>query len=306
VVLPDIPSDPVPQAQHFDVAKGDHWLSQTPPKWARTMIPELCVAEERWNQQQQHEAFCLLYVALTRAKRGLYVLLEPPSKSSNPDKPSLANWLARSIGDSDTEGVLHQSGDDDWTSLIPLSKPAEKSPTTIHLTSSTPRRGRDRPSAAKSSATAIHHSPTGLQFGTEVHDLLEKITWTDASLPDLPHNDVGQAVARVLRNPALDGIFKQQGRPIELFREQGADVVLDGKMITGVIDRLHLQRDTEHKVTRVEIIDFKTDAVQQTAELVARYSGQMEAYRQTLQKLYPEAEVLCTLLSVKHGELVSV
>jgi len=59
-------------------------------------------------------------------------------------------------------------------------------------------------------------------------------------------------------------------------------------------------------VNRVEIFDYKTDDIQQTAELISRYQGQMAAYRHAIQSIYPEAEVVCSLLSMKTGELISI
>lgn len=306
VILPDIPSDSVPKAQYFEVAEGETWLTQTPPKWARTMIPELREAEERWSIGQRYESFCMLYVALTRAKRGLYVLLEPASKSSEPDKPSLSNWLTRSIGDSQEPGILYQNGDNDWFEMIPISESSNKPQPSMSPAAATPRRGRQTPSGAKAKSTTIPHSSTGMQFGTEVHALLEQITWTDESLPILPDSAAGHAVRRILQNPTLSPIFQKSVRNIELFREQGADIIQDGKLLTGVIDRLHLHRDTNGKVKRVEIIDYKTDAVEKTAELVERYQGQMHSYRQVMQSIHPDAEVVCSLISVRHGEVVSV
>lgn len=306
VILPDIPSDSVPKAQYFEVAEGETWLTQTPPKWARAIIPELREAEERWSTGQRYEAFCMLYVALTRAKRGLYVLLEPAAKKSDPDKPSLSNWITRSIGDSKESGVLYQTGEDDWIGMIPFSESTQKPQPAMSPAAATPRRGRKTPSGAKSKSTTIPHSSTGMQFGTEVHALLEQITWTDESAPNLPNSDAGQAVSRILQNPTLSPIFQRAGRNIELFREQGADIIQDGKLLTGVIDRLHLHQDANGKVVKVEIIDYKTDAVEQTAELAERYQGQMHSYRQVMQSIHPNAEVICSLISVKHGEAVII
>lgn len=306
VILPDIPSDSVPQAQYFEVAEGETWLTQTPPKWARAIIPELREAEERWSIGQRYEAFCMLYVALTRSKRGLYVLLEPASKSSEPDKPSLSNWLTRSIGDSKDPGILYQNGDADWVEIIPISESSNKPQPTMIPAAATPRRERQSPSGAKAKSTTIPHSISGMQFGTEVHALLEQITWTDESAPDLPDSDAGHAVARILRHPTLSPIFQRSGRNIELFREQGADIIHNSKLLTGVIDRLHLHRDANGNVTKIEIIDYKTDAVEKSAELTERYQGQMHSYRQAMQSIHPDAEVVCSLISVRHGETVFV
>jgi ATP-dependent exoDNAse (exonuclease V) beta subunit len=304
VILPEIPDEGIPQAQYFDVAENHGWLTQTPPKWVRAIIPELLDAESQWSSNQRYEAFCMLYVALTRAKRGLYVLLDPPSKSSDPEKPSLSNWLIRSVGEITEDEILHQTGTDDWTDMIPIFKTKEKADEELLLGIAAPRRIRKSPSGKKSQQQTTAHSPAGMQFGTEVHALFEQIAWIDDTLPILPESDAGHAVKRVLRNSRLRDVFVRGGRNIDLFNEQAMDLVDDGKLISGVIDRLHLHRDENGRVTRVEIIDFKTDAVKESSQLAKRYSEQMNAYRDALQLIHPAAEIVCALLSVRHGELV--
>ncbi len=296
VLLPEVPDDGIPQAQFFDIAEGDGWLTQTPPKWVRAIVPELRRAEERWAANQRYESFCMLYVALTRAKRGLYVLLEPPAKTSNPDKPSLANWLARSAG-SDFE-----TGLPDWADLVPMTVAAPHPAAPPLPGPAIPQRERFLPSATKSNIS----NTSGMKFGTEVHALLERITWADESPPQLPRNDAGKAVAQLIRNPALRHIFERQGRRIDLFTEQATDAIIGNELLTGIIDRLHLHRDDAGCVSQIEIIDYKTDAVTKPDDLLERYSGQMHAYRKALETIHPEVEIICTLLSVRHGVLLSV
>jgi ATP-dependent helicase/nuclease subunit A len=302
VILPEIPNDSIPNAKYFDVAEGPGWLTQTPPKWARAIIPEITEAEDRWATAQQYESFCTLYVALTRAKRGLYVLLEPPSKSRAPDSPSLENWLMRSAGSGADDGAIYQEGSDDWITSVPSLETTEKSIPHPPLAVPVARRSRANPSAAKTHK----HSSSGMKFGTEVHALLEKTEWTDEAPPDLPQTDAGKAVAKLLGNPALHEIFEKLGRPVDLFREQTVDAILDGKHLTGIIDRLHLHHDSLGKVNRVEIIDFKTDAVETPADLIERYSTQMDSYRRVMAMIHPNADVQCLLLSVRHGKTVAV
>jgi len=304
VILPEIPDGVVPQANYFEVAEGEGWLTQTPPKWSRAIIPELTDTETRWSNGQRYEAFCMLYVALTRAKRGLYVLLEPPAKSSDPDKPSLVNWLTRSLALSSETPVLHETGDDNWITTVLVSE-CSPEPASANPAAPTSRRDRMSPSGTKSPPIA-GHSPAGMKFGTIVHALLEQVGWIDESLPALPDNDAGNAVARILRNPALKQVFERGGRNMELFREQAMDWIHDGKAISGVIDRLHVHRNPQRQVTRVEIIDFNTDAIKDSAELAKRYSQQMEIYRQALQNVHPKAEIDCLLLSVKTGTLIAI
>lgn len=306
VVLPEVPDDAIPQAQYFDVAEGEDWLTETPPQWARAIIPELRDAESRWAANQQYEAFCMLYVALTRAKRGLYVLLEPPAKSANPDKPSLANWLRRSLGAEDPSGTVYQSGSGDWAESAPVTVAATNPDSSPPLGTAIPRRQRITPSSAKRKDHAPPLSPSGMEFGAAVHALLEQVAWIDDSRPTLPAGDAAKTVAGLLDRPNLREIFHLQGRAIDLHREQPVAAIIDGQFLTGIIDRLHLHRNPAGTVTRAEIIDYKTDAVKSPADLVARYTGQMAAYRRALELIYPNAAITCHLLSTRHAALVAV
>ena len=306
VILPEIPDEGIPQSQYFEVAEGERWLTQTPPKWARAMIPQMREAETRWAGYQRYETFCMLYVALTRAKRGIHVLLEPPSKSGDPDKPSLANLLTKTISANGRTGVVYQTGTPEWPENISILQQEKKTDIVRDPGNPVPRRSRMTPSTAKQEAEKTIHSASGMKFGTEIHSLLEGISWIDECPANLPSGEAATVVSRLLRSPELKEIFERRGRNIQLFREQAAEAILDGKQLTGVIDRLHIHRDAEGVVRRLEIIDFKTDAVKQPGELALRYSAQMTAYRTALEKIHPGVEISCGLLSVRHGQMVFI
>lgn len=298
VVLPDVPNDSIPSAQYFDVAEGNGWITETPPKWARELIPEMREAESAWSESQRYEAFCMLYVALTRSKRGLYVLLEPPSSSQDENKPSLANWLARSVGSGGQPDVVYQSGTSDWVEFFPPSSDMKSSVDFPSLGIGIARRERTTPSGAKKSGgVTVAHSAGGMQFGSEVHAAFERVGWVDESSPDLPVGAAGNLVAELLKIPDLRKLFEHRGRTVEFFREQAVDAMLDGKWTSGVVDRLHLHRNPSGGVSRVEVIDFKTDGLDDVNELALRYSAQMNAYREVMERAYPEARVDCILLS---------
>ena len=305
VVLPEIPTEVIPQAQYFDVAEGDDWLTETPPQWVRAIIPELRDAEARWASHQQYEAFCILYVALTRAKRGLYVLLEPPAKNADPDKPSLANWMRHSLGGEDPSGILYQTGSGAWTETVATTVSTTRPEAPPVLGTPVPRRQRLTPSSGNHHHHAPARSPRGIEFGTEVHALLEQIAWIDQARPTLPPGDAARTVSSLLDQPALRDVFHLHGRSIDLHREQPVAAIIDGQLLTGVIDRLLLHRDPAGTVTRAEIIDYKTDAVNDPADLVPRYAGQMAAYRQAMELIYPNAAITCHLLSTRHATLVA-
>ncbi len=307
VVLPDVPNDSIPSAQYYDVAQGGNWITQTPPKWVRDLIPEMREAETVWAASQRYEAFCLLYVALTRAKRGLYVFLEPPAKTQELDKASLANWLARAVGAEGKSGVVYQAGAPDWEATLPTISRTKTREEIPPLTAGVARRERSTPSGAKQKTEAtVRHSASGMRFGTEVHEAFENVGWADEEIPVLPTSDAGKLVAELIVMPELRKLFERKGRATELFREQAVDAMLDGKWLSGVIDRLHLHRDAVGAVTLVEVIDFKTDALDDINELVLRYSGQMNAYREVMQRAYPGARVECVLISTRCRDRVVV
>jgi ATP-dependent helicase/nuclease subunit A len=300
VVLPDLPNDSVPQAQHFDVAQGEDWITETPPKWARDLIPEMRTAEATWAVGQRYEALCTLYVALTRSKRGLYVLLEPPSSSQDVDKPSLANWLATSVSSDGQPGVVYQSGSPNWLETLPTPGISEEPRPPARLIAGVPRRERMTASGTKAAAEiSTQGDGGGRRFGTQVHAAFEAVGWTDETAPLLPETAAGALVAGLLEIPELGKLFKRGGRRVELLREQPVDAIVNGEWLSGVMDRLHLHRDEKGVVRRVEVIDFKTDAVADLSELTKRYAPQMHTYRTVMKLAYPTAVVECLLLSTR-------
>lgn len=305
VILPEVPNASIPSTQHFEVAEGDGWISQTPPKWARELLPEMAEAEARWAAGQCYESFCMLYVALTRSKRGLYVLLEPPAASQDFDKPSLANWLAGSAGSDGTPGICYQSGFPDWIESVALSSVKPASADRAVLGEASVRRARTTPSGAKKNqAAAITHSARGMVFGNEVHAAFERVAWIDEAPPVLPKGDAGSLVGEIVKSPQFRPIFERGGREVELYREQSIDATVDGKWLSGIIDRLHLHRDASGAVTQVEVIDFKTDAIEEMQHLGERYQGQMAAYLGVMQRAYPGARVDCILISTKCRDML--
>lgn len=306
VILPDIPNRSIPSAQHFEVAEGNGWISQTPPKWARELLPEISQAEAKWSAGQCYESFCMLYVALTRSKRGLYVLLEQPKDKHDFDKPTLVNWLSGSIGQPTEAGVAFQSGSAGWAENVPPSPVKLETADQIQLGAHQPRRERTTPSGTKKKDSIIAHSAKGMAFGNEVHQAFEHVGWVDEATPSLPTSEAGALVADTLHSPKVRSLLERRGRNIELFREQPIDAITDGKWLSGIIDRLHLQRDPSGTVHLVEVIDFKTDAIETIDQLAGRYSSQMNAYRNVMKTAYPAAVIRCLLVSTRCRDCMEI
>ncbi len=300
VMLPEISdSRQVPAANDFKVARGVDWLLQVPGSWAYKRHPETKAAFDRWEETQRYETLCLLYVALTRAKRGLYVYLpaEPPSRKNKEDFASPANLVRQSTGLEFTES------DPKWTDTVgEASKPEVVA--LPKLSSGKAQRSRTSPSARKSSDVAS--SGSGRRIGTEVHALFEKIAWLEpGDVPAQPFSGAGKIVEDALKIPAVHAVFEERGG--ELFREQAFELIHQGKWMSGVIDRLHVHREGG-VVSGIEVIDFKTDAVRSADKLVAQYAGQMMSYQAAMAEVFEVApeRVRCRLVSTHLGEVIDV
>jgi ATP-dependent helicase/nuclease subunit A len=297
VILPDIPTNKIPDLGHFNTVIGEGWLTAAPAQWARAMIPELCEPEKKWVIRQTYQDFCKLYVAMTRAKRGLYVFLDTPAKNSDDEKASLPNWLMASLALDAGENPVFETGTASWADGAAYLDPSPK-PALYGLGKAVAKRSRSSPSGQKKdSSTAKGGSGEGRRFGTAVHAVFEKVGWIDEEEPVFSDNAAESCVKEALQATDVRELFTRGGREVSLHREQQIEAVIDGTWMSGVIDRLHLHRNPKGEVARVEILDFKTDRVETAGELREKYAGQMGAYRKAMALIYPKAEISCLLVS---------
>ncbi|MFT4640915.1 MAG: ATP-dependent helicase/nuclease subunit A [Verrucomicrobiales bacterium] len=299
VILPSMSDSQIPDDSYFKVARGQDWLLQVPAKWARKQISVLREAHERWAQDQRYEAMCVLYVALTRSKRGLYVFLEEEPKSRK-DKElwrSPANLIRISAGED------FQSGNPNWTDPMMSRCEEVRAPVPV-LGKRIPLRQRASFSGVKGSSNGS--GGVGRRIGAEVHELIEKIAWLKkGEVPNQPFSQSGKIVEEALKLPHIHRLFEDRGA--ELFREQRIELIVDGRWMSGVIDRLHVHRDGE-SVVQIEVIDFKSDADADAEVLLARYGDQMRSYRRAVATIFEieESVVTCLLLSTHLSEVIEV
>ncbi len=324
VVLPEVPNRKVPNFAHYRMASGEGWVSAVPAAWAREASPEMKAAEERWSEEQCYEDMCMFYVAMTRAKSGLVVLLPRTKEKANSKGGPTASadtLLRSSLGEEEgVEGgeVLYAEGDVGWVSSCAMMDEKVVEGTESRLGEGVPLRRRRRPSreedeakeygeeATGGTAKTVAVSPRGMRFGSRVHQLFEQVGWEDEGVPELPGDDGGKMVARLLREPEVRVLFSRRGRAVELFREQAFDLIDDkGCWVTGVIDRLHVEMK-DGKPVAAEVIDFKTDRVDTPDELVARHAPQMRAYREAVAKALgiDRDRVACRLVSTRLAAVV--
>ena len=295
VMLPELPdTNQIPETKNFKVARGQNWLLQLPAKWAYQRQPEIQEAYKKWEQEQIYENLCLLYVALTRAKRGLYVFLpeEPQSRNDKELFRTPANLVRQSTG------IDFGESDPCWSESVP---PLEKSEPDqqVFLPKPTVLRARSNPSAQK--GQGILKGGAGRRIGVEIHQLFEEIEWLErGEVPSQPFSAAGKIVEDALKIPAIHQVFENDGSI--LYREQPIEVLVKGKWLSGVVDRMHVHSQ------RIEIYDFKSDVVTDGDALLERYGSQMEAYRSAAAEIFglEKSKVVCCLISTYLGELIEL
>ena len=138
----------------------------------------------------------------------------------------------------------------------------------------------------------------GRRLGNLVHELLAHVEWWDAA-SDMAELESRWQASGLLRGEAVEttalamvrGVLQSAAAPFAFakptakahaWRERPFDLIHQGSWISGVFDRVVVQRDS------VRLIDFKTDEVADEASLaekVAGYRPQILLYRQALVRL---------------------
>ncbi|QQL43841.1 UvrD-helicase domain-containing protein [Sulfuriroseicoccus oceanibius] len=279
-----------------------------------------------WSEDQCYEGFCLVYVALTRAARSLHVLVE--ATPGNDDKANPRDWIIGSVGDgmgvakgdlgTQDEHVLYSEGDADWFATAPpQEQSAPSSAQAVELGTAVARRKRRSPSDHSAEAdgegaafpTSALASRAGMRFGSEVHALFERIRWADdaPAVLDSVSSDAATAVVETLAAPAVAAWFARRDR-VEVSCERPIEAVIDGVWISGVIDRLEVERNATGTPVAARIIDFKTDRVDSEDVLITRYSNQLQTYRRmvALALELPPTTITCALVSTALKAVVEV
>lgn len=294
-----------------------------PPKWLRGWLPDLEQAAEAEEAVRQHEALCVLYVALTRAKEATFVIMgetargrkadardwvleglglaSPPPVEAPADGPWGGSVLAWERGARDFAEGLEREGGAGPAVAVPALLPAE------------PRRRRMRPSDTGHSSGTRSTAPVAAiaaatDYGTAVHKVFEQVEWLGQELTLSGLESAVADVCACLEKPEVAALFRAEGPRDEALRELPIEFTEAGEWWSGVIDRLVLRRDESGGVREALIIDFKTDNVETADALRERHAGQLAAYRRavaTALKL-PMEKIRTVLVSTRLRCVVAV
>ena len=152
-------------------------------------------AFEQNKERQVVESLCLLYVAMTRARRALYMYSRPRSKQSRQDFAGILQATLVQSGKqaSNADEVLYQRGDKDWFSALPAIKeePEAVEARDIKLRSDPELAERRSLKVTAPSYESHQNEPVsigdlfalsqshGAVYGRILHSLLENVHWLE-------------------------------------------------------------------------------------------------------------------------------
>lgn len=273
-----------------------------PGEAARAASPELARVYAQQRGRRRQEDLCALYVAMTRARQGLYLIakptLKPDGKRRNPGL-CFAGILRDTLGDPDDGPLVW--GDPDWTlggrdisASSDTTGLSEAALLQVRLDHGVARRMRPTvsPSALHGGGKVeaadllrMQATDPARQRGTTLHEDFQRIEYLDDAPPE-----VLEALADVLRHDAVRAALSPYFKNNETVWRERTFVVADGeRLLRGTFDRVAVRRDADGRATAAHLIDFKSDLVEADsaalAERVAAYRPQVEAYRRALSKM---------------------
>ena len=309
------------------------WITKVPNKDLAVLNPTIKAMDEARNRWRWRQNICLLYVLLTRAKRSTHVILRQPGESSEAKRLDIL--LMEMLAGEDAEMIsfdeiqanqIWSSGSMTWVDEAPVKSPAppafSKQNKGKRLPPKAPRLLRRRPSDQPVRSYFSLDRQRALQQGDAVHQVLSKIQWWDESHePDLnslvrtlPKEFQRETINQLqwsLMHPSVAAIFQMPGFAVELWLEKAFDFVDNGAHVSGVMDRVVIQRDSLGNCERADVYDFKTDSIDQRrglAHLLKLYTGQMEEYRSATAKILglPRTSVAVHLVFLSEGHVATI
>ncbi len=294
--------------------------------------PVLAAALEEQRTRDDREHWRLLYVAMTRAKQGLFIT----GALGKQDKvPADDSWYAH-IQAALSDMALLQIGVPIWQTAHSYALPRDRrkdprveaslpvTPVTVPDWARTKPAAEPRPlrplspsADEESAALTVPIAPAGDGFaarrGTLIHALFERLPavavaaradaalrWLAVQAADLSagqRQEMVDAALTVMADPVHAALFGPDS-----LAEAPLSALVAGRVIAGTADRLLVTPDA------VAVIDFKTGShVPETAAAVpAPYCRQMAAYRDALQVIFPGRSVTAALLYTSGPRLIDL
>ena len=295
-----------------DAFDADGWVLQPPKRLALEAAGGAPVAAlDAARAEENFAQLCVLYVALTRAKRAMYLFVPPASEKSSTVREAdiLRERLAAGdAGEAPLHGltVLHTAGNRAWDSEIPAVTPGTASgqtaaraprPLAVTFVAEAARREPSKERAEGRPFPARHvfdrEASDVRAFGSAIHRLFERIAWIeDADLEaviagwraEAPESedllrDVETQFRNCLASPEVRAVLARPAgvAQADVWRETAFDTVCEGangrEIVTGRFDRLVIARDPFNQPVSAWVVDFKSNRVADVSEMADTAAG---------------------------------
>ena len=289
---------------------GDGWVLPDPGRNVASALPVLSAAWEARLQRRVQEELSIYYVAMTRAKKAMTLVLEPTKESATarrfsdivraalPDQIGTPAWYE---GEGERVKGERVKGEDEPL-ITTLGQRTSSSvdyqpPTTNHprrrIRRRLPSLGFQSGQSAGDLFVSTAARRQAAEHGIAIHGDYEKVDWI---APEAAKDDFDRALVK----PA---------DVVALWRERSFEVYVDGEWVSGRFDRVVFTDG------RAEVLDFKTNAMRRgesvddfARRMATTYAGQMRAYRAAVAALtgLPIAKVSSSLLLTATRQVVTV
>ena len=301
------------------------WVLPLPRTGLSRADPQMGEFARRARSLKVAEELCLLYVAMTRARQGLYMIVEPPPRKETAVYAAtyLREALADPGGDArEGDRLLYAEGDEDWPErtrrmwtggrgeaaaaeqgIAPApfaAGPAEGAAVRRRLDYRTPSGEEHTPGRMPARLLFSPGKSAAAARGVALHDLFSRIEWfaPDAGRAALAEYeaergpcdaDVRDEFLQALDSPDVAAALGRPGARAEVWREQAFEFADARTWISGRMDRVVVERDAAGRPVAAVVIDFKSDRVEEgepgRAAVRERYTPQIELYRKVVSGL---------------------
>lgn len=320
---------------------NQHWILNSVNK-EFTVFEDIKFAWDQSTREQIFEEICNMYVALSRAKYTMTLLLPPLSdkKTENMTKGKSLHeagsyfisdymtlrlfndrFAAEPVAlDNDTfqymeidECNLHlpiaKNKKIEIKTTEPVNFKTEKSPS-LHRRRIRPSDGIEEDSENYDNFKLYFNLPDkqkGKSFGSALHDILCKMDNFDLnSIPENISGAMRNEIIKINSNPEIRSLLANCD---ECWKERSFDVVLQQNYISGCFDRVQLVRDENKNIKSAVIIDYKSGRHSaDDIDKIKRYHRQLNTYRSALSQLLQISisKISCFIIWTSDAELEKV
>lgn len=323
------------------VSRRPEWVLEMPRKDVAATDSTLAAVLDDAALDEAYEELCTLYVALTRAKHAVYVVMTEPPASRSTVYPSTVirtglppdGGTPVSVGASQPT-LLYGTGDPMWHAALDAAAPVPPVVTDVRLEAGgsrkrferrTPSGEEDIGQRAGQLFSLRAESAAGL--GTAVHQLFAEVEWWSPDMDPLAvalnaesrievadpmlAEQARDEFVRAMRMNSIQAALARPDPAAVVWRERRFEVILDRTWVSGCFDRVVFEPAADGEWKAATIVDFKTSQIE-TAEARERalrmYRPQLAVYRQVLTSMValPAHAVRLLLVFTKTGDVADV